>query len=474
MERLSKGVAIALGVAGSIAIAGAQGQPPVVPAAGTAQTTNAPTSGPLEQAPAQQAPQFTPLPEPAPLPLMELTNFPSAGAVQPAAAGAASVSGGRALAGTSQLAGPPGAGPVTAVPPLLRWGPVQLHPHLDYSISYGNSLQFSPGQTANTVINQVSPGITALLGTHWTLDYTPTLRFYSSPGFQDGTDQAVSLAGQTVYGDWTLGLSQSYGSSTQPLVEVGGQLGQEAYSTAVTASDQLSSKVSIDLSLGQNFRFVDQGQVVGQVSDWREWSTMDWLNYKLWPQLTVGAGLGVGYDRVDVGGDDVFEDMQGRVVWNPGSKMSVVATGGVDYRQYLSSGGSAGLTPIFSLALQYQPFAYTTLFISGGRSVAPSYYGGAVSESTTLNAGITQRLLGEIHLNVTGGYGDTTYKGTSQTIFAAPVSSYTSTSVNVSLSTTIFTRGTASVFYNVDFLSSGAAIYDYTTKQAGLSLGYRF
>ena len=120
------------------------------------------------------------------------------------------------LAGTTQLAGAP---PVTQLPPvpLLRLGPVILHPHLDYNVSYGNSLQPLPGQQVNTVVNSISPGIFLGLGDHWGLDYTPTLRYYSSRRFQDGVDHIVNLSGGTTYGDWTFGLSQGYASTSQPL-----------------------------------------------------------------------------------------------------------------------------------------------------------------------------------------------------------------------------------------------------------------
>jgi hypothetical protein len=66
----------------------------------------------------------------------------------------------------------------------LQLGPITLHPHLDYQLSYGNGLQSSPGQPHNTIANQVSPGILFDLGEHWTLDYTPTLIYYSSSSFQ--------------------------------------------------------------------------------------------------------------------------------------------------------------------------------------------------------------------------------------------------------------------------------------------------
>ena len=117
------------------------------------------------------------------------------------------------FAGTSQLSvsAPPLLQPNAAdVPTALHWGPVIVHPHILYDISYGNSLQTSPGQFANTLINNLSPGILFALGQHWFLDYTPTLHFYSSQQFKDGVDQFVSLSGGTTFREWTFGLSQSY------------------------------------------------------------------------------------------------------------------------------------------------------------------------------------------------------------------------------------------------------------------------
>jgi hypothetical protein len=379
------------------------------------------------------------------------------------------------IAGTSQLA--PGPLLVPVAPGQmgpLHLGRIDFRPHLTYQISYGNGLQSTPGQQIDTLINTVSPGILIRLGSHWSLDYTPSIRFYSDSHLKDATDHAVSLVGSTTYQDWTFGISQSYASTSEPLIETGGQTDQESYNTALTAGHQLGSHMSLDLGLTQSFRFVDQAVGSEALSDLREWNTTDWLNYEFAPRLSVGIGPGFTYDNTAVGPDITSEQLQGRVIWKVHNKLNFLLTGGLNAQQFLNSGSSDLLTPIFSLAVEYKLFDTTTLSLSGGRSVTPSYFQNQSTEATTINAGLRQRLLSKLFLNLGGGYGTTTYHGTTSGPTAAGIGNYDTTSFNVSLGTTLLKHATASVFYQLSFNSSGSALYDYTTRQVGLSLAYQF
>ena len=157
--------------------------------------------------------------------------------------------------GTSALSGAPSpVGPVTVGPGIPLWGPIDVHPHLLYTFLYGNGIEAQPGQQSQTAINRVAPGFLLDLGKHWSIDYTPSFNFYSNPLFKDTTDEFVTLRGDWIYEDWVLGLSQSYVSSTQPLIETGAQTEQESYATALNASYQMGSKLSLQLGLNQNFR----------------------------------------------------------------------------------------------------------------------------------------------------------------------------------------------------------------------------
>ena len=377
--------------------------------------------------------------------------------------------------GTSQLAPPP---PVAAVPttPLLQWGPVQFHPHEMYRFSYGDGLQAQPGQQLKTVINEFAPGLLLNIGSHWTLDYTPSLWFYSNSHFQDHTDHSVGLTGGTTYGDWTLGLSQHYASSSQPLVETASQTEQQAYSTALNADYHINTKLSLELGLSQSFLFIDEGANTRLLQDSRQWSTMDWLNYQIWPRLGLAAGVGGGYVAMSVGSDMAFEQYQGRVSWRATDKFSFVLGGGLDDRQFVSGGQSDLLSPIFNLALQYKPFEPTTLSLTASRSVTPSYFGGSVTEGTVIGAGLQQRLLKKLTLSLNGGYNLTSYKASASGLSQASQAGRedTGTSFSASLGTPFLKRGTASVFYSTHNNSSDFQGYTLTSTQVGFEIDYRF
>jgi hypothetical protein len=377
------------------------------------------------------------------------------------------------LAGTSQLA-PASALPLSPVPPLIHWGPLTLQSHLLYSLSYGNGLQATPGQQSKTVINEIDPGIFFQWGNHWTLDYTPTLRFYSSRAFRDTFDNAVTLTGGTTYEDWSFGLSQTYASSSQPIIETGSQLDQETYSTGLSATRQLGSQTSLELGASQNFRFVDQTVPGEQLTDTRSWSTMNWLNYQFWPRFGAAIGGGFGYDNLAVGSDMTSEQLQGRITWRVVNKLNFVLSGGAEDRQFLAAGVPDLISPIFSLSAQYSLFEVTTLSLSASRTVSPSYFSDQVSESTSISAGLHQRLLGKLSLDLSGGYGTSIYHASSTAPVAADISNYDTTSFGARLSMPVLKRGTVAVFYSVNYNSSGAATYNYTTTQVGLQLSYRY
>jgi hypothetical protein len=318
-------------------------------------------------------------------------------------------------------------------------------------------------------------------GEHWTLDYTPTLRFYSSPQLRDAVDHIVNLVGTTTYEEWVLFFSQGYSETSQPLVETASQVTQQIFPTALRATHPLGSKLTLDLGLHQSFRYIDQGQLGFRAStETREWSTMDWLNYKIAPSLSVGVGAGFTYDNVSSSSDMTSEQAQGRIRWQPTDKITLSLSGGADYRQFLSSPVPDMLSPIFSASIGYHLFENTALSLSASRTVSPSFYQNAVSEATTVRAALHQRLLGRLKLEVGGGYSSTTYDATTSGSVSATANNYEATSINVSLGTSFLKRASASVFFQKNFISSGVAasssngLFNYSTTQYGLALSYRW
>lgn len=378
--------------------------------------------------------------------------------------------------GTSQLAGEPPplpGGTPLSVPNLLRWGPVVLRPHFDYRFFYSEGILYQPGHPINSFVNQVSPGMFFELGKHWILDYTPSLFYYSSSLMRNTLDNFVTLSGGTTYEDWTFGLTQVYSSYSQPLVETGSQTDQQNYLTTLSASDQLSSKVALQLGLYQSLRYLGQSTSDGQpLQNYQDWGTMDWLDYQLWPRFHVALGAGGGYTMVSAGSDMTYEQLQGRISWTVVEKLKFVLSGGMDDRQFLGSGLANALNPIFNGKLEYR-ISDTTLFdLSASRSVSPSFYANQLSESTSVGANLNQRLLKKLHLSLGGGYRSSTYTTTSATVVVDRRDNgpYFLTQLQLQL----FLRATFSIFYYWNDNNSTLPGYTYSSSQAGLELGYRF
>jgi hypothetical protein len=384
-----------------------------------------------------------------------------------------------------------------AVPLSLQWGPFAAHPHVDYQFSYGNGIQSSPGRQQDTIVQQLSPGVLFNLGDHWTLDYTPTLSFYSSSNLQDTVDHSVQLGWGTAYRDWFFTGSQGFHSSSDPNIETAAQTSSQNYSTAFSAAYQFNDKMSLDAGLSQNFNYVGNGTsstnyYLQGLADSKAWSTMDWLNYQFWPRLNAGVGAGFGYTIQQNSPDAVNEQYQARVNWRATDKISFQLSGGLEDQQYLSGGASDLLTPIFSATVQYQPFDQTRFSLSASRTVSPASFQNQTTEGTGVTADLNQRLLGRLNLDLSGGYGSTKYlsstSSSGQIGYGADRTddSYT---FGARLSCSLLKRGSVSVFYQYSENSSSqtgyyqyyqfsgslpASAYSYTSTQVGFSIGWRY
>jgi hypothetical protein len=367
-----------------------------------------------------------------------------------------------------------------AGPPLVEWGPFGFYPHLLYLVTYGNGLEAQPGTNSTTVVNTVTPGLFLKIGNVAFIDYTPSFAFYSNPLFRDTTDQRVVFNVSKTNGNWSLNLTQTYIDTTQPLVETGTQIEQEAYATALNAAWQTGDKTSLQLGVNQNFRFTEG------LNTLHEWSTSDWFNYQFQPQIGGALGVTGGYDELSLGSDNPFEQVLGRVIFAPGTKLHLIVVGGVEDRQSIHPFAPSFVTPIFQAYGLYQVRDGTSLIITGSRAVAPSLFTNELNVITTVSANLRQTIIGNMSLTVSGGYTDQSYTsivpgplpkgylGPAPTTSLAVVRSDTRTYAQIRLSTVIETRLTASLFYMHTENASSQSKFQYSGNQVGLQLDYRY
>jgi len=354
------------------------------------------------------------------------------------------------------------------LPQWLQYGPFNLRPHVDASISYGDGIQSQPGHSVTSAVWAFSPGLTVDLGKHWTLDYTPTFRYYSSSAMRDEVDHSLSLSGQTHYEDWSLGLSQTFVESSSPIAQTGTQTDQQHYGTDLTASRLLNDDFSADFGLSQKIN------TTGGLQNSRDWSTMDWLNYQIWPRLNVGIGGGGGFTDLDVGSDQTYEDVQARINWRATDKISFQVSGGGEDRQFMTGNQSALFNPIFSGSIQYLPAKNTQISLTGSRSVGASdyYIISQVTETTSVAANLNQRMFKKYRVNLGASYTKTENTVAISVISQNRTDEYVSYSASISRD--FLRHGTWSIFYQYNDNRSSLAGYSVHGGQVGTSISYRF
>ena len=375
---------------------------------------------------------------------------------------------------------PSGAEGVKPLTDPFRYDNVVVRPHLDYQLQYGNGVQSAPGNPQASFIHTLAPGVRVDLGRFWSVDYTPTLRYYSNKDFKDEFDYTASLSGNTSYGDWIFGVTENISSSSAPLSETGTQTDQDSYDTVLTASYFFNDRLSTDLQVEQDLNYVTDpiGVSTNSASSTtlgtKQWSTLDWLNYTCWARLNVGIGAGAGYVESDTGINQIFEQVQARARWRATDKISFNLSGGFEDIQYTVAGFSDVLNPIFSATIQYQPVSVTQLSLTASRTISSSYYYilDQATENTQLSLDWSQQLLKKFTLDMTFSYVSEDY--TTSIGKLSNNRSDTSYSFNAKLGHNFMRRGTWALTYQVTDSQSNQQGLGYNSTLYGFELTYRY
>jgi hypothetical protein len=301
-----------------------------------------------------------------------------------------------------------------------------------------------------------------------TLDYNPNLTFYANKNLKDSVDQSLLLSWATTLEDWQLGLTQSYATTSSPLVQTGSQTETETYSTSFTSSYRFNSYWSVDNSLTQNITAADG------LSGSRSWNIFEYLNYQFFPRLTGSVGIGGGYDSVDAGPDTPHESLQLRLQWRAFDKLSLSVHGGGEVEQFVGGPSLPNLiTPTYGASISYNPFENTSISLQLDRGLSPSITAGTqASDNTTLSLNLQQRLLKRLQLTVGATYGENDYIDTMSDLHVNR--SDTSYSLNTQLGFTVLRRVTLSLTYTYSADNSSASGFNYSSSQAGVQVSYRY
>ena len=104
--------------------------------------------------------------------------------------------------------------------------------------------------------------------------------------------------------------------------------------------------------------------------------------------------------------------------------------------------------------------------------MAASYLQDQVTETTGVNAGLNQRLLGKLFLDLNGGYQLVKYVSSANTSSSNREDDYYT--FNAQLSRAFLKRGTIAVLYQINKDNSSQPGYSFTSHQVGFQIGFSY
>lgn len=338
----------------------------------------------------------------------------------------------------------------------------------------------------------IEPGLTLGFGdivarqeNYIRLDYAPSIFLFSDNSDENAVQHIFRFEGQYRFSRLALTFSQdvqllqganltattSFPATGNPALNLnaGGNTDLNVYATLAGFSYDLSSKTF--LSGGVAYTAWDyQNNLISS----EQFSGNLFFNYNYSPKLVVGLGGTGGHTWVDSPSpDQTFEQLNARFTYQATGKISLNATGGVEFRQFDNGSDSDHVSPVFEFGATYQPFDGTTLSLRGSRrtfasavSVAQDY------TASTIVFGARQRFCQRFYLGVAAGYENDDYFSTMNGVNATRSDDYFF--VQPALDVTVTRWMTVGAYYLHRENNSNAATFSFRNNQFGLRASFTF
>ena len=386
-----------------------------------------------------------------------------------------------------------------ARPGLLEWHDFKLFPRATAAMVYDDNITIQPANRQADYIWNFSPAGTVMAGSPgveipegagfatlrmlgrqpylepeaqpaklFLLDYAPNFRVFTSHDQYTGVDESALLTAVYSFARLTLGLDQDYVNLLSAINDVGNLTEVQTLKTRVTAKYDLSDRTSLEV----NGQYINTSYQSNSLFGSRQWVNQDWLNRKVFSQVTAGLGVDLEYWDIDRNPSQTCEQVLARAIYWLASKLEPTVSAGPEWRQF-GGGAPATLEPVFSLAGTFYPRDSTTLTLEGHRfQEVSAAYGNADFIVTGFSLALRQRLAARWAVAVTSGYDQAQYHATTTAASANRSDDYFSAKLGLDYG--FSRRWLGGVFYQYrEDLSNQAAI-GFQDNQAGVRVSWRF
>lgn len=316
-----------------------------------------------------------------------------------------------------------------------KLGIFDVHPHFGVDLRYDNNIFLRSSGEEDDFISTLSPGLSLTLGDYrdraenfLILDYTPSGILHLNHDELNSLDHRVQIAAQYRFPKLTLGFTQLIEAISENRIlpddrtnlEAGNRVERQRYITVLTGRTDLATKMSLDLSATQAISEFDDATLF----DNREWSTLNWINYNYSPKTSFGLGVGLGYIDINNNPNQVYEQLLGRMQFQPVEKIKLELSAGMDARQ--SEGDSRDrFTPIFRFTGIYNISDARAVYFEAYRRVASSIsVQNQQYTATGFSMGVRQRIYQKFFASLGVGYEQVDYEGVVSNVTATRSDNY--------------------------------------------------
>jgi hypothetical protein len=319
------------------------------------------------------------------------------------------------------------------------------------------------------------------------LDYMPSAILFVDHSDQDAFNQYIHLEGGFSSGRLTLSLSEDIAilesANLNSFYDTTGLWANtdasaptriNIFYTRARATYQLTGKIWLSAEL-------DSPSYVypGNISDYTIAGGL-YLYYNWLPKLSVGIGGTFGYTWVDdPSTNQTFEQINLRLNYEVTSKLTLYASGGVEFRQFDGNRDTYD-SPVFEVGALWHPWDGGYISLAAGRRIYPSgYVDNQDFGATYVAARFQQRLFHRLYLGLGVGYEHSNYFSTDRDVSATRDDDYWF--IEPSLDVLITRWLSAGVYYlhreqssNDNGAPNGQDFFNWEDNQVGVRATVRF
>jgi hypothetical protein len=349
---------------------------------------------------------------------------------------------------------------------------------------YDDNINISSFNRVSDFYFTIEPSITLGLGggdsdsvNSLSLIYRPSLFLFADNSQNDTVQHLIRLQGAHNFGRLSLSLSEDVqildgadlNSISDPTghnanIDVGQRTRHNIFITQLSDSYDLTGKLFLSNSFGFG---IDDYPSQAQIGS-KNFTGNLFINYNYSEKLVLGLGGTGGYNTVDSSStDQTYEQANVRLSYRATAKVSLSASGGLEFRQFENNSRGIYVSPVYDLTASYEPFDGTAISLSGSRRTENSAsLAGQDYASTTISLGVKQRFMQRFYLGLSTGFENSSYFSTVQGVSATRDDNYYY--IEPSVDCTITRFWTAGAYYLHRQNSSSFDFFSFYDNQFGV------